>query len=886
MEDNTIKLITIGNKVYELHDIQSREENNSQQKTIDEHTEQINTLTDTATKMVEASNETKTKVDQIFVSVEGVKNDVDELDSKVGDLTTLTTDVKTDVVSAVNEVKTETSGLSDKLTDMATKSELTVEKERIDNLSEVVEERATAVTELQDIRVGADGTTYDSAGEAIRTQFTNMQMNHSADIDALKSDISQLSEDVEGIKQNIGGSGSIMNPTVEPSDNDIPKVFIDGEIPTSKTEVLATMEYISKTDYLHAYLKIKCQGNSSMSYPKKNFTISMYSDEARTVKLKKLFKDWNIVSNKYVLKANWIDHSHARNIVSANLWTETIKSRSDYDSLPNELKTSPRNGAIDGFPVKLYTNGIYQGIYTLNIGKDAFMWNMDKDNPNHILLCAETNTDGTYAENACNFRALWNGTDGNNWSIEVGTNSTEVKDSLNRLIACVKDTDDETFKNTISAYLDVQSAIDYYVHQYVICGLDGLAKNMLLGTYDLTKWHCGAYDMDSTFGLWWNGSKYVSAEYRCPEDYQEQFSLLWERIETVFLNELKGRYFELRKTVYSYSNMITKFERFMDRIGLGLYSEDLTIYSGIPSGSTNNIKQIRDYIRDRLVYCDVEFTNMAEKVDIPATGITLDQTTLSFIDKTPVTLIATVEPADTTDTITWESSNTTVATVADGVVTAVANGDCVITATCGEHSASCSVTVEGIGSEASSLIYSLQEATTFDGSNYIDTGIQLFAEDIPFTVMVDWEHTGESEFIQDTHVVAHCMNEASPYPGIVIQYNTGSLGLLSEIRQSNNLTIFSKKNDSILNENLSNMRVVLRKDSSGMLTISRRYNHSGSVLTTSLQGTYITITQNLLLGCYQTTNGTKGRYAKGIMNDCKVYNCALSDEEIDTWLYA
>lgn len=115
MEYNTIKSITIDDKVYELHDIQSKEENNNQQKTIDEHTEQINTLTDVATKIAEVSNETKTKVEQILVSVEGVKNDVDELDSKVGDLTTLTTDVKTDVVSAINEIITEISGVAELL---------------------------------------------------------------------------------------------------------------------------------------------------------------------------------------------------------------------------------------------------------------------------------------------------------------------------------------------------------------------------------------------------------------------------------------------------------------------------------------------------------------------------------------------------------------------------------------------------------------------------------------------------------------------------------------------------------------------------------------------------------------------------------------------------
>ena len=35
--------------------------------------------------------------------------------------------------------------------------------------------------------------------------------------------------------------------TIEPKENDIPKVFIDGIIPTTKDDVLAKLTYISKT---------------------------------------------------------------------------------------------------------------------------------------------------------------------------------------------------------------------------------------------------------------------------------------------------------------------------------------------------------------------------------------------------------------------------------------------------------------------------------------------------------------------------------------------------------------------------------------------------------------------------------------------------------------
>lgn len=78
---------------------------------------------------------------------------------------------------------------------------------------------------------------------------------------------------------------------------------------------------------------------------------------------------------------------------------------------------------------------------------------------------------------------------------------------------------------------------------------------------------------------------------------------------------------------------------------------------------------------------------------VPATGISLDKTTLSFTTATTQTLIATVDPSNSTDKVTWESSNTGIATVSGGVVTPVSNGSCTITAKSGSYSASCEVTV-------------------------------------------------------------------------------------------------------------------------------------------------------------------------------------------------
>ena len=94
--------------------------------------------------------------------------------------------------------------------------------------------------------------------------------------------------------------------------------------------------------------------------------------------------------------------------------------------------------------------------------------------------------------------------------------------------------------------------------------------------------------------------------------------------------------------------------------------------------------------------CEVTVT----AATVPVTGVTLSQTQASlYYNRTPntLTLTATVAPANATNkAVTWTSSNPSVATVENGVVTALACGTAVITAAAADGrgaSASCTVTV-------------------------------------------------------------------------------------------------------------------------------------------------------------------------------------------------
>lgn len=380
----------------------------------------------------------------------------------------------------------------------------------------------------------------------------------------------------------------------EPEMLDIPKVFFYGYKPTTKDEGdegVATIEYISKSERFKGYVSIKCQGTSSMNYSKKNYTIKMYTDETLETKLKKDFKSWG-EQTKFCLKANFIDHSHARNICGARLWNQVVSSRNNYSELPELLRTSPRNGAIDGFPIKLYYNNSYEGIYTWNIPKDAWMFNMDDSLDEHCVLCGEEFVSGHFEL-----------ADATLWSDEIHDEMpVAIENSFNNFINFVMNSSDEEFKSNLENYVYVDSVIDYFIFQNVIAGMDSMGKNQIFATYDGVKWIASSYDMDSTFGLFWDGTKYIETNYNMSQ--AGGGNKLYARLENLFLEEIRERYSELRETVLSYANVVNTFERFIDVIGENLYDEDNTIYTEIPNCDTNNIKQIRDYYRDRLIYVD------------------------------------------------------------------------------------------------------------------------------------------------------------------------------------------------------------------------------------------------------------------------------------------
>lgn len=150
-------------------------------------------------------------------------------------------------------------------------------------------------------------------------------------------------------------------------------------------------------------------------------------------------------------------------------------------------------------------------------------------------------------------------------------------------------------------------------------------------------------------------------------------------------------------------------EVFLD-CGYGSATEEnikLCIEAGLPlevytPNTEAAIKNLHPYITgvtsDKLIAGKVlrneSMNYVVPELDLSATSITLSASEIYFTSKDSSTITATVIPAGCPDPVVWTSSNESVATVENGIVTPVGNGSAIIKATVGSLFAECSVSVK------------------------------------------------------------------------------------------------------------------------------------------------------------------------------------------------
>ena len=318
-----------------------------------------------------------------------------------------------------------------------------------------------------------------------------------------------------------------------------------------------------------------------------------------TIKFPEAFeaKEGWTAQKKYCFKANAIDHSHARNVCSCKLWGEIVKSRAN---VPTELSSLVNGGAIDGFPIIIVLNGKYYALGTFNIPKDGWMFGSPK-----AILCADAHSDAT------KFKAL--ATLDGDFELEYvedEDNSDWVLTSINTAIQAVMDSDGSDLETTIGQYIDIPSAIDYFIHTVDENADDGLDKNYILVTFDGVKWYFSAYDRDTVYGLYWNGTTFTSPISHVTFAGYASTHKLMGLIYNYKTADLKARAIELRDDIKSEINVCNVFTTFAATIPAEVLAQNCRRWPLLRSTNASNTAQILNWYRLRRQIIDKEIDSM------------------------------------------------------------------------------------------------------------------------------------------------------------------------------------------------------------------------------------------------------------------------------------
>lgn len=284
------------------------------------------------------------------------------------------------------------------------------------------------------------------------------------------------------------------------TESDISRLCMYGDLTGigKKSEVPITVSFEGEGKSFENYALLKYQGHTSLIYDKKNFTLKLFKDEERVNKNKIVFRNWK-KEHKYILKANYVDSSVCRNLVSADIWSEMVACR---DGHSEGLDDCSNYGATDGFPISLYLNDEFMGLYTMTLHRDDDLFDMDDDVKDAIAVTNTNHHDESRFKSPATF------SEGSDWEVEFNglSDDTWVKEKVNRLIDFVMTSTDEEFRAGLSDHMDVNSAIDYLIAIYSLGITENGSKNMTLASYSDGPWIMSLCDMECAFGLTADGT--------------------------------------------------------------------------------------------------------------------------------------------------------------------------------------------------------------------------------------------------------------------------------------------------------------------------------------------------------------------------------------------
>lgn len=444
-------------------------------------------------------------------------------------------------------------------------------------------------------------------------------------------------------------------------------------MPTTKTDdKKAFFEFWDmQGNYFKKHAILNAQGRSSMRWEKKNISLDLCDDEwigDETPKVR--FGNW-VPQDSFHVKAYYTDVVRGLCPISYKLYESIVHTRGDKYDRPwkKALIDYSKIGATsksfgnpyvgdydlltdtgarcfpDGFPIAIYLNGKFYGVFSLQLKKHRDNYHLNKSAAEHVHLDGildnvtifngkgnidwsqfeVRNPKGLYAIGGNKYdtdvkqEEIAGDTEVNAW-IKAGTlpngkaidNKTKkalqmtakvkkyildfaetvptIKSAMATYEASSKSEEDlKALKSVYEKYFDVQNMEDYMIIGDILGNGDGFAGNWQWFTYDGVKWWVGLYDCDLVFGGNWEGklvyiptNKHVDVSTNKPNGYVVKY----------YYDEMKARYKELAdNNIISINNIVSMLKDWCMRIGTSFYKKEYEKWKDSPCLSDSIVNE-------------------------------------------------------------------------------------------------------------------------------------------------------------------------------------------------------------------------------------------------------------------------------------------------------
>ena len=470
---------------------------------------------------------------------------------------------------------------------------------------------------------------------------------HEHSIEVTNLDVSNLNlqgNSVNNIQDALKANGFEVKNPIDLSDKSfiqIPEPHcayanVIGTFPTTKGKITRGIIQFNdmQGNYFEKYIEMDIHGRTSAAFKKKNYTFDFFNDKECSDSAKLRFGDW-ISMDSFYFQGWYSDAFRGIDIIGYQLYQEIIKTRGFLKDKPykkviykdavssatentNTEQNLSKNALCTplGFPVILYHEGKFFGVYTVMLKKNRENFLMDKKDYKAVMLDLDSGSIVSGVKDWGSFEIRNPKTlicvdgskyDGDNPKELIDESSEKYSSTNKDMVNTVKTKKailgladaftevqtaisekktTEEIKEIIESHYDVDYLIDYLIFSNVVCNVDGWGGNWQWTTWDGVKWNPNPYDLNATFGLDPYGILASEASS----------SILSRSIATVvltyYLEEIKTRFKYLRNNnVVTVENIIDLFKTWVDRIGIDNFKNEFKVWDSTPSQRPSNLNK-------------------------------------------------------------------------------------------------------------------------------------------------------------------------------------------------------------------------------------------------------------------------------------------------------